>query len=150
MLSLLLTTVIYSCAKKRTRSKIKWRVDKQWASEINQINTKVVFLKNKVQKGLTTFQWSLCFEKLRQLIDLFYKHCIDNVPLNLYKELFAYGHKYYFKNLPLETLNDFLDGFPNFPTHQEWEQYVAISILCRKMVAFWFRRIYKVKKHYLA
>ena len=121
----------------RIRSKIKCKVERQWASEIKQINAKVVFLKNKVKNGLTNFKWSLCIEKLRQLIGLFYEHCIDNVPLNLYKELFAYGHRYYFENLPLETLNDFLDGFPNFPSHQEWKQFVAISKICRKMVAFW-------------
>ena len=73
----------------------------------------------------------------QQLIGLFYEYCIDNVPLDLYKELFAYGRSYYFENLPVQTLYKFLDGFPNFPSHYEWKQYAEISIICRKMVAFW-------------
>ena len=120
----------------RTRSKIKCKVKRQWAREIYQINAKVAFLNNKVKNGLRPLIWSICIEKLRQLVGMFYEYCMDNVSLVQSKDLFIYGHIYYFENCPVQTLNEFLDDFPTFPSHYEWKQYVAISMICRKMIAF--------------
>ena len=119
----------------RTRSKIKCKVKRQWASEIYEINAKVAFLKNKANNGLNYEKWSICLDKLKELIGLFYEYCKDNVTLDLSKELIAYGHSYYFEHCSIQTLTLFVEGFPSFPSHYELKQWVAISIICRKMLA---------------